>query len=63
MKNIIIEKRKFLAYEKVRVSGKTNMFDVAKVERYARKEGVTLTRSEIFDIMQNYSSYKEKFLD
>jgi len=47
----------FRAYEAVRLSGATNMFDVGVVEELSG-----LTRPQIIDIMKNYAVYKTKFL-
>jgi len=55
MKNEIT-KEEFQAYEDVRVSGKTNMFDIRMVEFLSG-----LDRDTIKDIMKNYSSLKEKY--
>jgi hypothetical protein len=52
-----ITKEKFLAYERVRESGVTNMFDVKMVEQLSG-----LSKSEIMDIMQNYGELKEKYI-
>lgn len=55
-KTIAITKEKFQAYLEVQMSGVTNMFDVRVVQSYSGLE-----KSEILDIMKNYSQYKEKF--
>ncbi len=47
----------FRNYEDVRLSGVTNMFDVALVGMLSG-----LTRPQIIDIMENYPTYKAKFL-
>jgi hypothetical protein len=54
-----ITKEQFLAFEKVRRSGKTNMFDVQKVIAIA---GGKLTKTGCLEIMKNYASYKAQFL-
>ena len=54
-----ITQEKFLAYETVRESGETNMFDINKVIELA---DVELTREDIINIMKNYGDYKEKWL-
>lgn len=60
---IIMTKEKFLAYEQVRRSGYTNMFDVDKVIKFSKKRCSTkLTEEDCLDIMRNYASYKEQFL-
>jgi hypothetical protein len=53
----MMEKEKFMAYERVRESGVTNMFDVKTVEQLSG-----LSKSEIMDIMQNYGELKEKYI-
>jgi len=52
-------KEKFLAYEKVRRSGKVNMFDVSTVMGLS---GGVLDKEDCLDIMKNYSNYKYKYL-
>ena len=52
-------KQKFLIYESVRRSGRTNMFDVNAVKRLS---GGILSMDEIFDIMKNYGTYAKKWL-
>ena len=54
-----ITKDQFLAYEKVRRSGKTNMLDVQKVLAIA---GGKLTKLDCLEIMNNYDSYKKQYL-
>lgn len=54
----IITKEKFLAYYSVQKSGVTNMFDVQTVSDYSG-----LDRSEILDIIKNYSKYKKQFVE
>ena len=54
----IITKEKFLAYYSVQKSGVTNMFDVQTVSDYSG-----LGRSEILDIIKNYSKYKKQFVE
>jgi hypothetical protein len=54
------EKAKFLAYEDVRQSGQTNMFDVRVVQMLA---DVELSKQDIMYIMQNYGELKAKYLD
>jgi hypothetical protein len=53
----MITKEEFLAYEEVRVSGKTNMFDVRNVEMLSG-----LSRKKIIEIIKNYGILKEKYL-
>lgn len=52
-----ITKTDFRDYEAVRLSGVTNMFDVELVGMLSG-----LTRPQIIDIMENYPTYKAKFL-
>ena len=57
-----ITKQDFQAYEEVRESGETNMFDVKEVQYLAETLcDWTLEKEVIFEIMQNYSDYKDKF--
>ncbi len=52
----MIDKEKFSAYEDVRQSGVTNMFDLKTVCELADP-----TRDEAKEIMRNYSKLKEKY--
>ena len=54
-----VTKEQFLAYEEVRQSGLTNMFDIKYVMTLADEE---LSREDCLDIMKNYTKYKEKWL-
>jgi hypothetical protein len=54
-----VTKEQFLTFEKVRRSGKTNMFAVQKVIALA---GGKLTKAACLAIMKDYTSYKEQFL-
>lgn len=54
-------KAKFIAFEKVRRSGLTNMYDINEVMLIAIKYGQILTKEECFDIMVNYDKYKQKY--
>lgn len=56
-----VSKEKFLAYEAIRESGITNMFDVDYVVKFSEEMGVPLTRQEIFQIMSNYELYSEEY--
>jgi len=51
-----ITKSQFIAYEDVRLSGATNMFDTQKVSELSG-----LDRKQILTIMANYSRLKFKF--
>lgn len=53
-------KEKFLSYEEVRKSGRTNMFDVNTVLALSSEE---LTKDDCINIMKNYSKYSKKWLD
>ena len=53
----MITKDKFIAYEKVRRSGVTNMFNVSVVSQFSG-----LDHKEILEIMKNYSKFKKEFL-
>jgi hypothetical protein len=50
------ELEQFKAYERVRASGVTNMFDVTRVMQLSR-----LTKAEILHIMSNYTQLMEKY--
>ena len=52
-----ITKEDFLDYEGIRQSGVTNMFDVKTVVALSDD----LTKEKCFDIMKNYSKYKNRF--
>lgn len=55
-------KAKFIAFEKVRKSGLTNMYDINQVRFIsASKYGQILTNKDCFDIMLNYDKYKIKY--
>jgi hypothetical protein len=56
-------KGKFIAFEKVRRSGLTNMFDINEVRYMAMKYGQMLTKQDCFDIMLNYDKYFRKYLE
>jgi len=51
-----ITKKQFIAYEKVRQSGVTNMFDVSTVCALS-----DLTREEVLLIMKNYTKLNKKY--
>ena len=55
----MIAKEKFLDYESIRKSGVTNMFDLTTVLTLSRAD---LTRTDLADIMENYSKYKLEYL-
>ncbi|OGI35929.1 MAG: hypothetical protein A2259_00695 [Candidatus Moranbacteria bacterium RIFOXYA2_FULL_43_15] len=54
-------KAKFIAFEKVRKSGLTNMYDINAVRLIAIKYGEILSSKDCFDIMLNYDKYKIKY--
>jgi len=54
----MITKEKFEAYEKVRMSGKTNMFYTQMVCKLAK---YIIDSDDCLDIMRNYTKYKEMF--
>jgi len=55
-------KAKFLAFEKVRRSGLTNMYDINEVRFIAlTKFKQELTKKDCFDIMLNYDKYRIKY--
>lgn len=56
MPKIVITKEKFDAYEDVKKSGATNMFNIQVVEDLSE-----LSRAEITEIMANYSDYLKEF--
>ncbi|MDP1815217.1 MAG: hypothetical protein Q8K92_12275 [Leadbetterella sp.] len=55
-------KAKFIAFEKVRRSGLTNMFDINEVRLISAKYGLMLSQKDCFDIMLNYDKYALKYL-
>jgi len=55
---MIITKEEFQAYEDVRSSGVTNMFDVKTVEALSG-----LTRKKILEIMKTYSDLMKQYPD
>jgi hypothetical protein len=57
-----MRKEKFWAFEKVRRSGLTNMYDINQVKFIsASKYGQILSNKDCFDIMLNYEKYKQKY--
>ena len=53
-----VTRDEFIAYERVRQSGATNMFDIKVV-----KELSGLSKETIFEIMKNYSDLKEAYMN
>ena len=61
LKMVKITKEKFKAYEGVRKSGQTNMFNVSAVIRLAGMQYlVDLSKEECIYIMENYGKLKEE---
>ena len=56
IKELLITKEEFWAFEKVRESGATNMFDTRRV---AELSG--LTKENVFRIINKYSTLKTQF--
>ena len=54
----MVTKEQFIAYENVRTSGITNMWDVKKVIDLADTD---LTKENCLEIMKNYSELKDKY--
>lgn len=59
MAKVKMIKKIFLAYEKVRKSGKTNMFDINAVITLC---DIYISEEDCKDIMKNYTKYSKKFL-
>jgi len=57
----MITKDKFDAYEWVRRSGDTNMWDIRTVISLAEDYGVELTKLEVLEIMKRYDELSIKF--
>lgn len=56
-------KAKFIAFEKVRRSGLTNMLDINEVRFIAAsKFGEILTKEDCFDCLLKYDKYVRKYL-
>lgn len=59
----MITKEKFMAYEDVRMSGMTNMFDLNNVINLAKmRSRIALSKSEIRKIIKEYEQLRIKFL-
>lgn len=54
----MITKEQFNEYERIRLSGETNMFSI---NRIIILSGYILTSDAILDIMKNYKTYKNKY--
>lgn len=62
-KNEGISRGKFLAYETIRASGVTNMWDVRAVIRLAdATSDFGLTEGDCLDIMRHYDRYAKRYL-
>jgi len=58
-----ISKEQFMAYEGVRESGATNMFEVNMVIKLAFEVyGVALKREDVMEIMARYCALHDKFI-
>jgi hypothetical protein len=57
-------KAKFIALERVRRSGLTNMYNINEVRFIAlAKFKQELTKNDCFDIMLNYEKYRRRYLE
>ena len=54
----MITKEDFKNYEDIREGGQVNMFDIRTIE-----ELTGLEKEQLIDIMDNYDSYKKKYLN
>jgi hypothetical protein len=54
-------KEKFVVFERIRESGKTNMFDYPVIIAEAAKRGVIFTRENFLDIIANYRQYRWEY--
>ena len=52
----MVSKEEFEEYERIRMSGVANMFNLKLVEQISN-----LNRDTILDIMQNYELYNERY--
>jgi hypothetical protein len=58
------EQTKFLAFEKVRMTGLTNMMATKMVINIADEYfGVILSKDDVIDCIKNYDLYANKYLD
>lgn len=58
----MITKEQFLAYEAVRQSGVTNMWDTDNVISLASRRDVNLTTEECLEIMGDYGELYDKYV-
>ena len=62
MKNLTITREQFEAYEKVRESGVTNMFDRRRVIEYMDDlYEVSLSKEQYLELIRNYAQLKAKY--
>ena len=55
----MINKKDFMCYEKIRLSGIVNMWHATMVVKLS---GGILTREKCFEIMENYGDLKRKYI-
>jgi len=61
-KVLVNGKKKFHAYEQVRQSGLTNMFDTTRVIELAKEiADVKMSREDVLHIASNYTALSEKY--
>jgi hypothetical protein len=58
----MITKKEFMAFESIRRSGVTNMFDIRVVVALANMNGVKMTRESCIEILEGYSELKAKYM-
>jgi len=56
-----IAKEEFEAYERVRKSGQTNMFDLIRVQQLLKENGTIMNQHKIVAIMGGYTELKKHF--
>ena len=54
-------KSKFISFEKVRLSGLANIYNIDEVRLISAKYGEILSVKDCFEIMLNYDKYKQKY--
>lgn len=54
-------KFKFISFEKVRLSGLANIYNIDEVRLISAKYGEMLSVKDCFEIMLNYDKYKIKY--
>ena len=54
-------KAKFIAFEKVRLSGLANIYNIDEVRLISAKYSEMLSVKDCFEIMLNYDKYKIKY--